>query len=69
MIEKTDENCYSTDFQVSELKAPLKKGDVVGKMFVFDKNNMVVDEIDLIVGKNVEAVGLKENLKKIVVSW
>ena len=69
LIEKTDENYYSTDFQVSEMKAPLKKGDVVGKMFVFDKNNMVVDEIDLIAGKDVESVGLKENFKKIVVSW
>ena len=31
-----------TPFNIDEIKAPLKAGDVVGTLFVFDKNNMVL---------------------------
>lgn len=66
---KTDETNFSTDFKIDEISAPIKSGDVVGKLYVFDKNNMVVDEIDLIVKQNVEAVGFKELFGKLVSRW
>ena len=66
---KTDETNFSTDFKIDEISAPIKSGDVVGKLYVFDKNNMVVDEIDLIVKQNVEAVGFKELFGKLVSCW
>lgn len=68
-VPKTDDVVLTTDFQLNELKAPLKAGDVVGKIFAFDKNNMVVDEANLIVNENVSAVGVKETLKKLVEKW
>lgn len=69
LMSKTEDEQFSTDYQINELKAPIKKGDVVGKMFVFDKNNMVVDEIRLIVKTDVAQLGVKESLKKLIKSW
>lgn len=66
---KADAENFSTDFQISELRAPLKKDDVVGKMFVFDENNMVVDEVNLVAGENCEVVGFKEMFTKMIRSW
>lgn len=60
---------YSTDYELYELKAPIKHGDVVGKMFVFDKDNMIVDEVDLISGENVSEIGFKEKLDLIFQKW
>ena len=42
---------------------------MVGKLYVFDKNNMVVDEVDLIVKTDVAEIGFKENLNKLVKVW
>lgn len=68
-LNKSEEFEFSTDYQINEIKAPLKAGDVVGKLFVFDKNNMVIDEIDLIINQDVDTIGFKESLKKLVESW
>ena len=68
-LSKTDDANFSTDYQIYETKAPLKAGDVVGKMFVFDKNNMVVDEVNLIVKEQVESNGFREYLDRLVHLW
>lgn len=68
-LSKTDESLFSTDYQLYNKKAPIKAGDVVGKLYVFDKNNMVVDEVDLIVKTDVAEIGFKENLNKLVKVW
>ena len=68
-MSKDDELKFSTDFQLYDKKAPLSQGDVVGKLYVFDQNNMVVDEVELVVRSNVEAIGFKESLNKIVHVW
>ena len=60
---------YTTDFQINDLKLPIKSGDIVGKMFVFDKNNMVVDEINLISGDSVNKENFKELLNRIIGVW
>lgn len=69
LLEKGSDETYSTDYELDEMKAPLKAGDVVGKLFIFDKNNMVVDEINLIVKDNVESIGVKESMRKLVETW
>ena len=38
-------------------------------LFVFDENNMVVEEVDLIVKKQIEEISFKERLKKLVQVW
>lgn len=68
-LKKNEEFVYSTGFEVYDLKAPINQGDVVGKMFVFDKNNMVVNEANLIAGDSAKEIGFKELFGKIVTSW
>jgi len=68
-LKKNEEFVYSTGFEVYDLKAPINRGDVVGKMFVFDKNNMVVNEVNLIAGDSAKEIGFKELFGKIVTSW
>ena len=68
-LNKSEEFIYSTGYEVYDLKSPIKKGDVVGKMFVFDKNNMVVSEVNLVSGEDVKEIGFKELFGKIVNLW
>lgn len=69
LLQKGTDETYSTDYELDELKAPIKSGMVVGKMFVFDKDNMVVDEIALVVNTDVDAIGIKETIKNLVNKW
>lgn len=68
-LEKNQDFEFSTDYEIYEMKAPIKQGDVVGKIFVFDKNNMVIDEANIVVNEFVEEVGFKENLDKVIFKW
>ena len=69
-LPKTQEMNFTTEFKIDEnIKAPLNAGSVVGKLYVFDENNMVVEEINLIIKQNVETVGFKETMKKLVERW
>lgn len=69
LVNKNDNKVFTTDFKIDEIKAPVKKGDIVGKLFVFDENNMVVDEIELIVKESVNELTLKERMRKFVKVW
>ena len=68
-ISKNEEVVLSTDFQINEMKAPIEKGAVVGKLFVFDKNNMVIDEVNVIAGESAKEVGFKESFSKVINKW
>lgn len=68
-VSKNENFEFSTGYEIYELKAPICQGDVVGKMFVFDKNNMVVKETNLIAGESVLEIGFKERFGKIVHLW
>ncbi|MBQ8425929.1 MAG: D-alanyl-D-alanine carboxypeptidase [Clostridia bacterium] len=67
--QKSVDNNYTTDYKLNELKAPIKKGEIVGKMFVFDKNNMVIDEINLLSNSSIEKESFKDILNKLVNIW
>lgn len=67
---KKDEGAeFTTDFKVNDITAPIKGGTVVGKLYVFDQNNMVVDEVDLIVKETVDSIGFKESFGKLIHCW
>lgn len=68
-VSKGEENSFSTDYKINELTAPLRSGDIVGKLFVFDKNNMVIDEVNLVVKKDIEKENFKEILTKLIHIW
>lgn len=70
LVNKIEDKKFTTDYQIYDnLKAPLAAGTVVGKLFVFDENNMVVDEVELVVKENVEAIGFVESLHKLIEVW
>lgn len=66
---KTEKEEYSVDYQINDLKAPIKKNDIVGKMFLFDKDNMVVEDVNLIAGEDCKAVGFRERFNKLLKLW
>ena len=69
LLKKGEISEFKTDFDIKELKAPLKVGDKAGKLYVFDAQNMVVDEIDLVVKNDVPEIQVLEYLKKIANNW
>lgn len=69
LIDKNANKTYSVEYKIDEIIAPAKAGDVVGKLFVFDENNMVVEECDLIIKEDVFEISIKEHLKKIINAW
>lgn len=68
-LNKNEEFVFSTDFEIYQTKAPVKQGAVIGKMFVFDKNNMVIDEVNLIAGDDAKEIGFKESFEKVIFNW
>ena len=68
-LSKNDDFEFTTDFEIYELKAPIKKGTEVGKIFVFDKDNMVTGETVLVAGDDVQEIGFNESLTKIIANW
>lgn len=66
-LTKKGEKCeFKTKIQMNEnLKAPLKKGDVVGKAFVV-KDGVVIGEINLIANNDVQKSTYKDSLNKVI---
>lgn len=52
----------------SDLKAPLKKGDKVGRIFVM-RNSEVVGECDIVSMDDVEVSSIMDNITKIAENW
>ncbi len=69
LINKTEGKTFTTDYKLDEIKAPIKAGSVVGKLFVFDENNMVVEEVNLVVRKEIKEISFKERLRKLTQVW
>ena len=68
-VEKTNKQNYTVDYKLNNLTAPIKAGDVVGKLFVFDANNMVVDEVMLISKNDAAKENFKEILNNLISAW
>ena len=68
-LNKLDQFEYTTGFEIYANRAPIKKGEVIGKMFVFDNNNMVIDEVNVIAGDDAKEIGFKESLEKVISKW
>lgn len=70
LLKKEDDQEFSAELKLNDnLKAPLFCGEKLGTLFVFDKNNMVVDEIDVTIKKDVECEKFKDGFKKIINAW
>ena len=69
LSKKGEQAEYEVNYELPEtIKAPIKKGDVVGKI-VITKNNVVEKEIDIISNQDIESIGLFDTIRKISNNW
>ncbi|MBQ9833738.1 MAG: D-alanyl-D-alanine carboxypeptidase [Bacilli bacterium] len=67
LLNKTNVNPnekYYYTLKINELKAPLKKGDVVGKAQIKNSFNEVIKEVDIIILENVQKANIFDYFKK-----
>lgn len=63
---KKDENFeFELKHDLGKIKAPMRAGESVGKVFVLDKNNIIVFETDLILKNDIQEIKIKEILEKL----
>lgn len=55
---------YQFNIKVKKLKAPIKKGDIVGSAEIIDSKNNIIDEVDITVEKDIKKANLKDYLLK-----
>lgn len=64
-LKKGEEFKYSLDYKIDKTKAPFEENEKIGVLYVLDANNIVVYEDDLIVREKVDAITIKDIMKKI----
>ena len=55
---------YKFNLKVDKVKAPVKKGDVVGYAEVIDEDNYIVDEVDVTVDKDIKRANIIDYIYK-----
>lgn len=68
-MQKGEPKTFSTQIEIFELRAPVAAGSVVGKLTVFDQNNIVVDEINLTAGSALEPEKFVDIFNKLITVW
>ncbi len=68
-LSKKEEENINIEYDVfSNVKAPVKQGDVLGKANIF-KDNVLYTSVDLVSTSNVEKMSLWDSIKEIVENW
>ena len=60
--EKVDN--YGFNLKVGKIKAPVKKGDIVGTAEIIDSGNNIIDEVDVTIDKDIEKASFVDYLLK-----
>lgn len=60
--EKADN--YEFNLKVGKIKAPVKKGDIVGTAEIIDSGNNIIDEVDVTIDKDIEKASFVDYLLK-----
>ncbi len=69
VLKKGDKGGYEVSYSLpSNIKAPTKAGDVVGKAII-SKDGVVEAEVELIVKENLEKLSFKDCIDKIAAAW
>ena len=69
IVKKGDNATYETNMEIPDaVKAPLKNGDVVGKV-VITKEGSVIKEVNVIVKEDIKHSSYLDNFNKIVENW
>lgn len=67
--KKGEELKYEINFDIPEfIKAPLKRGDVVGKILVTQNGN-ILKEINVVINQDVDKLTYKQSIDKIISKW
>ncbi|MBQ7467172.1 MAG: D-alanyl-D-alanine carboxypeptidase, partial [Clostridia bacterium] len=65
-LKRGEEFDYSLKYEINSIKAPLQAGEIIGKLYVLDENNIVISEHDLIVHDEITAITFGEIFHKII---
>ena len=69
IVKKGDNATYETNVEIPDnIKAPLKNGDVVGKVVITKEGN-VIKEVNVVVKEDVKHSSYLDNFNKIVENW
>lgn len=60
--EKADN--YEFNLKVGKIKAPVKRGDVIGTAEIIDSGNNIIDEVDVTIDKDIKKAGFVDYLLK-----
>lgn len=60
--EKADN--YEFNLKIGKIKAPIKRGDVIGTAEIIDSGNNIIDEVDVTIDKDIEKAGFVDYLLK-----
>lgn len=60
--EKADN--YEFNLKVGKIKAPVRKGDIVGTAEIIDSGNNIIDEVDVTIDKDIEKASFVDYLLK-----
>jgi len=64
-LKRGEEFKYTLKYDEVTIKAPIKAGESVGKIYVMDQNNIVIFETELVTHEDIKAIKIGEILKKI----
>lgn len=65
---KNEEKDFKVTYEIYDLKAPVLAGEIVGKLYVYDDENLV-DEIDLVTKSDILPLKFKDTLKLTLEKW
>ncbi len=68
LCKKGDNSGYSIEYNINEIKAPLKSNSVVGFLTI-TKNGQVIKNIELITKQDLEVISYFDGIKKIANEW
>ncbi len=54
LIKQNENKTYTYNKELNSIKAPIKKGDVVGSLEIIDNNGKVVKTVDLVINENIK---------------
>ena len=66
--EKNKKINYNYQIEFNNLKAPIKKGEIIGKTKVYI-NDKLHCEINVISNENINRISYKDSLKEVVENW
>ena len=68
LTKRGEDSNTQVNFEYFKLSAPMKQGEVAGKIIV-TKDNVVTKEIDLVLSQDIQAMNYYENIQHIAENW